>query len=163
LQKVNAMSEEQRKEWEKSKGFKSFGTQCDEFYETIDFESIKSIDQLKALDVNNILNIYTYEGETIIEPKEYNSEEKFLMNTNKMFIVSNMVFKIVDSKRAATNISQIHVLQEISTYNDFLSHPMLSENLQLNSSLKAKQKEEKPYEKYNWNKDYSTFASKITF
>lgn len=64
------------------------------------------------------------------------------MNKNKMFIVSNMVFKIVDSKQISTSISQIKVLKEISNYNDFLSHPLLSTQFKLSLNLKVKQYEQ---------------------
>ena len=141
LAKVNAMTKEERLLWEKEQGFKSFGTICDEFYESIDFESLKSIDMLKILDTNKLLKIYTYEKETIIEPIDIDAKERFLMNKNKMYIVSNMVFKIVDSKQISTRISHIEALYEINSFNDFLSHPIFNAQLKQNSSLRAKQSE----------------------
>jgi len=46
LAKVNAMTKEERLAWEKEQGFKSFGTMCDEFYETIDPSSFKSLEEV---------------------------------------------------------------------------------------------------------------------
>lgn len=141
LAKVNAMTKEERLLWEKEQGFKSFGTICDEFYESIDFESLKSIDMLKTMDTNKLIKIYSFEKETIIEPIEIDAKERFLMNKNKMYIVSNMVFKIVDSKQISTSISHIEALSEINSFNDFLSHSIFDAQLKQNTSLRVKQSE----------------------
>lgn len=156
LAKVNAMTKEERIAWEEKQGFKSYGTISDEFYESIEFESIKSIFQLKSMDIDSLLNIYTCEGETIIEPKEIDANERFLMNKNKMYIVSTMVFKIVDSKQVSTHITQIDALNEINSYNDFLSHPELIAQSKKNTSLKAKNIEDIDNEVTSWNGVYMT-------
>ena len=46
VQKVNSMKADERVAWEKSQGFKSFGTICDEFYATIEPQNFKTIEQV---------------------------------------------------------------------------------------------------------------------
>ncbi|GAB1414966.1 hypothetical protein MASR2M117_03720 [Paludibacter sp.] len=49
LLKVNSMTKSERLEWEKQQGFKSFGTICNEFYETIDPASFKSNEEANMM------------------------------------------------------------------------------------------------------------------
>ncbi len=58
LAKVNAMTKTERKAWENERGFKSFGTICEEFYNSINFDDFSTIAQIKELDPQNLyLNI----------------------------------------------------------------------------------------------------------
>ncbi len=85
LAKVNAMSKEERLAWEKEQGFKSFGTICDEFYETIDPERFKSSEEVKAFVAKHSDKIEFYtssDGEIYCVTKHFKIKEKYMINKN---------------------------------------------------------------------------------
>jgi hypothetical protein len=144
LAKVNAMTKEERLEWEKEQGFKSFGTICDEFYDNIDFEKFKSIEDVRNLDPKNqYLDIYMSSGNYNIEPKEMVSKEKFIANNERMFIISNRVYKIVESKLVSANVSNISSLKLIESFDKASSNPIFELNnpLKISNRLKIKTSE----------------------
>lgn len=144
LAKVNAMSKEERLAWEKEQGFKSFGTICDEFYETIDFENCKTIDDVKKHDPENkFLKIYFSGGEFYVEPAEMSIKEKFLANAEKMFIISDKAYKIIDSKTVFTNISNIESLKKAKRLKEFES--INSYSIDLSQKISAAATAEQSY------------------
>lgn len=115
LAMVSKFNDEERANWEKSIGFNSFGAECDNFYNSLDFENAESIDEIIELDVNNkYLNYYTEKGEVYLEPKELSSSERFLCNSDKLYIVENNAFKLLSSELVSTNIENISDLKKIS-------------------------------------------------
>ncbi len=88
--KVNAMTKEERLAWEKEQGFKSFGTICDEFYETINPESFKSVEEVKAFVAKNSDKIEFYtssDGETYCVSKQFNNPKRYLSNKNNEIMI----------------------------------------------------------------------------
>lgn len=116
------MTKAERNAWEKEKGFKSFGTICDEFYETIEFEKCKNIDEIKCKDTKGYyLNIYLSKGVYYVEPVDININERLLANNKKMFMISNRVYKIIESKLVSTSIDSISELQNIDNIDEYKS------------------------------------------
>jgi hypothetical protein len=94
LAKVNSMTKEERLAWEKEQGFKSFGTICDEFYATIDPQSFKSTDEIKAFVARNSDKIEFYtssDGETYCVTKDFKTVEKYLLNENHVCKIENKI------------------------------------------------------------------------
>lgn len=118
LTKVNAMTKEERLSWEKEQGFKSFGTICDEFYETINPKTFKSIDEVEAFVAKNSDKIVLYtnsDGEMYCEPKNYNGLYRNIVGKFEMFIIGNKVYKVIGEELVSTDIENIDKLKR---YND---------------------------------------------
>ena len=82
------MTKEERLAWEKEQGFKSFGTICDEFYETIDPESFKSSEEVKAFVAKHSDKIEFYtssDGEIYCVTKDFLNIERFLLNKKQAY------------------------------------------------------------------------------
>lgn len=127
LNKVNQMSESERSEWEKSNGFKSYGTLSESFYYSINFDEIYTIEQLRSLDPDSIyLKIFKSSDEYHVERYEMNTKERYLMNSDKMFIIGTEVYKYFDSKLVYANISQINTLKQTKNISDIENNTSFS-------------------------------------
>ena len=96
MDKVNAMSKVQRLNWEKEQGFKSFGTICDEFYETINPEQFKSIEEVKSFVAKNADKIELYtssDGETYCVTKDFRNTKRYLINRDKEYKIGVTTYK----------------------------------------------------------------------
>jgi len=103
LVKVNAMTKEQRKAWEKEQGFESFGTICDEFYETIDPVNFKSKEEVNAFVAKNSDKIEFYtssDGENYCVTKDFRVTEKYLLNKKQACKIESKV--VVFSSNSST-------------------------------------------------------------
>lgn len=106
LAKVTAMTKTERLAWEEEQGFKSLGTICDEFYETINPMDFKSINEVKIFVAKNSDKVEFYtssDGETYCVSKGFNNAERYLMNKEGAYIISSVVIKNDDSKQIAEN------------------------------------------------------------
>jgi len=137
LAKVNAMTKSERLEWEKQQGFKSFGTICDEFYETIEPEKFKSIEELRNFVTANSNKIQLYNnpnGDVYCVTNEFKNPERYLLNNEKMYIIGIKVFKKLDDGLVVTNISNIDRLNSVE-YCDELDTNIFLESLQESNTI----------------------------
>lgn len=96
MDKVNAMSKVQRLNWEKEQGFKSFGTICDEFYEKINPEQFKSIEEVKLFVSKNADKIELYtssDGEIYCVVKDFRNTKRYLINRDKEYKIGVTTYK----------------------------------------------------------------------
>lgn len=129
VQKVNAMKPEERSAWEKSKGFKSFGTICDEFYSTINFDNFKNeAEVLEFIKSNNdkIQIIEHSDSSKCFETQEFNNDTRFLMNKDGMYIVGNTVYKKFVEGCIATSISNVETIANAKDFNSLKSNPIFT-------------------------------------
>jgi hypothetical protein len=116
VQKVNSMNPEERRTWEKSQGFKSFGTICDEVFKSIDPTNFKSLQEVKdsVAALSSFLEIgQNKNGKYFVDAKESTNPARFIMNKDKMYIVDNLVYKQFDNELVSRNISEIENLKEL--------------------------------------------------
>jgi len=121
VQKVNSMKPEERIAWENSKGFKSFGTICDEFYKTIEPQNFKTIEDVNTFVASNSDKIQIYEnkaGDKYCEVQEFDNSARYLMNEDRMFIVGDSVIKEFSEGRVSTNVANIDVLRKVKSFSD---------------------------------------------
>ncbi|HOG05080.1 MAG TPA: hypothetical protein PK978_02455 [Paludibacter sp.] len=108
LAKVNAMTESERLEWEKQQGFKSFGTICDEFYETIEPEQFKSIEEVRTFveKNNDKIEFYTSsDGEIYCVTKDFNNSKRYLMNENREYVIGSVIIKDEDNTQPHADLT----------------------------------------------------------
>ncbi|MEA4935787.1 MAG: hypothetical protein VB102_03995 [Paludibacter sp.] len=97
------MSEPERLEWERQQGFKSFGTICDEFYETIDPERFKSIQEVQGYVAqhNDKIELYTSSnGEIYCVTRDFNNTKRYLMNGNREYVIGSVIVKDEESTQS---------------------------------------------------------------
>ena len=125
LAKVNAMTKTERLAWEKEQGFKSFGTNCDEFYETIQPENFKTLDEVKTFVAKNNDKIefkIDEKGETACIPNGNDINKRYLINKNSMYICGDKVYRIFDNEiEVFVNISDFEELLLVKDYNSLIN------------------------------------------
>jgi hypothetical protein len=131
VQKVNSMKPEERIAWENSKGFKSFGTICDEVYKGIDPTKFKSLQQVK--DTVSKLSAYleigqNEEGKYYVDPKSCYYPACKIMNADRMYIIKDSVYKQFDSGCISTEISNIQYLKSLKDI-DFQTKSIINNRL----------------------------------
>lgn len=131
VQKVNTMKPEERNAWEKSQGFKSFGTICDEVYMRIDPTKFKSLQDVK--DTVSLLNDYlemgqNKDGKYYVDPKSCYYPTCKIMNADRMYIINDSVYKQFDSGCISTEIYNIQILKRLKD-EDFQNESIISNKL----------------------------------
>lgn len=157
LSKVVAMSDSERKSWEKEQGFKSFGTTCDEFYETIVPEKFKNrteIENFISLNKDKIQFYDNSNGDIYCVTQYFKSSERYIMNQDKMYIVGNKAYKYFDEEMVSTNISNIDVLRKAKSSAEINSNILFMSKrfIQKAPIQKATQYEGHYYDKWDDNK-----------
>jgi hypothetical protein len=119
LNTVLSMSKDERKNYEESKGYISFGRMCDEFYDKIDFDEFESLEAIKVFAATNdfIAVIEDYDGEIIFEKTLATNRNRFFINSDRLFQIGDYVYKAFEDGTAATHISNIHKLVQIKSYS----------------------------------------------
>lgn len=113
---VNSLSEVELKNYEESKGYKSFGRLCDEFYKSIDPEEFTSIEMVKAFVSSNrdyLQLIEDANGEFTLETVLSFNSNRYLLNGDKMFIIGEIVYKVFEEGTAMTNVVDIEMLKHL--------------------------------------------------
>ncbi|MGF1587170.1 MAG: hypothetical protein ACFCUM_17765, partial [Bacteroidales bacterium] len=117
LNTVLSMSKDERKSYEESKGYISFGRKCDESYDEIDFDEFESLEDIKAFAASNdfIAVIEDYDGEIIFEKTLATNRNRYFINSDRLFQIGDLVYKAFEDGTAATHISNIHKLAQIKS------------------------------------------------
>lgn len=133
--KIAEMSQTEREVYEESKGYKSFGRLCDEFYNNIDPNEFNSIEEIKtfvSLNSEFLKLIEEENGDIKVVGAMYNDPTRYLINQRKIFIIDKEAFKVFNGFLVSTDIMNIEVLdscnsESITTYKDnpgyFFSFP----------------------------------------
>ena len=80
--------------------FKSYADICEEIYESLDFESCKSFEDIVALveENNEYLEMVTdEEGEHFVHTKFFYSPYKHIMNKDRIFFIEDYLYKVYDN------------------------------------------------------------------
>lgn len=122
LQKVNSMNSAERMAWEKERNFKSFGTICNEFYKTIDYESFTSISEVKSFVANNSEKIKlckNIDGELSCVTQEFDNPERYVMNENWMYIIGNKAYRVFpENKKVSCDLESISELASVKDFSE---------------------------------------------
>ncbi len=109
------MSQEERVEWEKDHGFKSFHTKCEEVYammQSIPFDTQEEVLE-KVEEYSDYLQILEEDGELELENVLYNSIYKYIIDENGFFRVENLFYKVFDQAIVGTNMSNLPKLSDL--------------------------------------------------
>lgn len=116
LKKVLSFTIEERIKYEKSKGYRSYGSVCEELYLSINPEDFETVDALKAFvsDHADYLQLIKDEnGELNLETRLYQSPHVYLINKDHMYQINDKVFKVFENGNAVTNKEYSSMLKEM--------------------------------------------------
>ena len=129
----------ERLAYEKSKGFTSFGSICDQIYESVVTDaSITTQEDLISLvkKYDEYLELITdEEGELYLETELYDNPKRYIINEQKEFIFADKVIKVFDDGEISMNSDSKELLSNIENLNDFNA----GKNDQINILLYQKQ------------------------
>jgi len=139
LNTVISLNSQDLKAYEESRGYKSFGRTCDELYSKINPERFKNTEEVKdfvKINKKYFQLIEDENGELILETRLFKDPNRYLINKEYMFQVSNIVYKVLDDVVLATelaNISTLRLIDEknVISYKNNPSIQFLSSNSEL--------------------------------
>lgn len=113
------MGREERKNYEESKGYMSFGRQCDEFYAKVDFDAFESIEEIKAFAASNdfIQLIEDENGEIILEKTLSANRDRYFINSDRLFQIGDFIYKIFEDGTASTHVDNLHKLVQNKSFS----------------------------------------------
>ena len=120
LNKIMTMSLDELEAYEAQKGYHSLGLGAEKFYQSIDFESFHSKEELLDFVANHPEYLQTMDdgnGEIEIESKFYNFPQRYFANTNQMFEIENTTFKILENGIASCPSENMYMLEQITDEN----------------------------------------------
>ncbi len=125
-QKVLAMSETERREWELQQGFESYATKCNELFEAFEAKGIESDEDIYNFVKENpdYFYIHVEDGEEyLISYLEYTPYYN-IVDENRMFQIGREIYKIFDEGIIRTSVDKKTDLTKIRSFyeskqNDF--------------------------------------------
>lgn len=117
LNKVQKMTDVERNNWEKSKGFKSLGLESERLYASIVPEDFKSVDEVKQFVESNskyLKLVQDESGELELETSLDESPFKYLANKNSFFQIGDSICKVYSEGVVSSRFEYYHELNELS-------------------------------------------------
>ncbi len=143
-QMVLAMSETERREWERQQGFKSYATKCYELLEELEAKGINSDQDIYDFVNENSEYFYIYEenGEKYLQNRLENSVYKYYANEDQMLQMGNNVIKTFEKGIVSGTMDQLDIIMSIDSFenanNDELSYiPLVRDNVYSNENSNA--------------------------
>lgn len=118
--KVFSFSHKELKAYELSNGYESFGRACEDLYYSIDPKDFKSVDQIKQYVEKHkeyLQLIEGSDGELTLEVVDHNNPYRYFINTDRLFQIDTVVYKVVGDYIMSAPISSISKLKSINLGN----------------------------------------------
>lgn len=109
-------STEERKTYEESEGYKSFGRQCMEIYNNINPEEFKSMEEIKSFVAANSEYLQLIEeenGDLTLEIALFRNPNRYLLNKDRMFQVGNRVYKAFEGATVSSEPKNTAILKDL--------------------------------------------------
>ncbi|MBN2746190.1 MAG: hypothetical protein JXR34_05640 [Bacteroidales bacterium] len=142
LDAIKNMSIDERIKYEDSKGYKSFGRVCDEFYYSINFDQFSSQEEiLNFVEKNSDKLKLTKEsnGEYRLETQLSTRSARYLIGEDFIYIIGNQAYKLFNNGIAVSskdNIKELKTYNPKQVSNQFISKVTFIEDIDYNSILK---------------------------
>lgn len=117
---INQMTEEELSNYQTANSYQSWGYYCDNLYNTIAKDSLNPDLIESNVNLNNtyIELIDEDNGDKTLSAKFENSAIYYIMNTDRMYIIDNMAYKVFAEGILATDISHINNLKGFEDYGN---------------------------------------------
>lgn len=119
LDKVRAMTFDEKNKWEDSIGFYSFGRASDEFYLSLNTQEINpaNLEQLVKNNSDYLQLLKDENGEFTLESAFWDDARRRLINVDKMYQIGETVFKLFNFGVVSTHVQNIETLKQITEAN----------------------------------------------
>lgn len=149
IEKTINMTDSELKDYEESRGYKSFGRICNEVYSSIQPENFKSIEEIKEFvsKQSMYLTLQTDKtGDIYCLPQEFDNNERFVLNKDKMYIIDGFVYRKFDDLTVYSNIKNLVKLKNVVSNEEVMNNPLFSIQKKdyESSSFTKKEQYEKP-------------------
>ena len=118
--RIFSFSLQELKEYEDSRGYKSFGRTCDELYKSINPEDFKDLAQLTEFveEHKDYLQLSQgSDGYLTLEVVDYKNPYRYFVNEERLFQISTEVYKVIGDYYLITDEKNIDVLRSINLGN----------------------------------------------
>ena len=106
--------------WSTNSNFRSFGNITDDFYSSIDIEQFTTTEEAISFIQNNNQYIQLVEdenGDLYCEVVEFDNPMRYIMNENKMYIVGDTVYRLLEKQYVTSHIEDIEELKTVTNIN----------------------------------------------
>lgn len=136
LDRLSKMTTEERIGWEKSQDFISFGTMCNDFYNQVEPSSFKEMNEVEEFvkQYSKYVQLYEDAEDIYFDIQEFNNPERFLMNSDKMFVIGNQVYKKIEDTYVNTDVINLKDLKVVSDISDISSNSKFEIRNNINKS-----------------------------
>lgn len=120
LIKIVGMTTYEREKYEKENNYISFGRYCDELYDNINFEQFESQEDIITFVLANkkYLNLIDEgNGEYTVDVKYNDKFTRYMCGINKIFIIKDSAYKILEDKFISCGINYVDELDAITEKN----------------------------------------------
>lgn len=116
LIRTSEFNQEELIAWEDINEFKSYGRASEVIFFGQNFENFKAQDDFKRFVKGNsqFVELIEEEGEYTLDVKYYNCPERYLMNEERMYQVSDTVYKVFTNGTAYVESRNVEILSSIS-------------------------------------------------
>ena len=123
-QKVLAMGEDERREWERQQGFKSFATKCNELFEELEAKGITSDEDIYNFVKENPDYFYIREedGEKYLTSYMESSPFYHFANTNRMLVVNKQAIKVYEEGFVFCSIQDAEELMFTASFSEAIKN-----------------------------------------
>jgi hypothetical protein len=133
LNNVLKLNTEEKTKWEQQKGFKSFGVAAEKFYETINPDEFKDVEEVKEFVSQNAkyIQLINEDGEYSVEIRFYDEPLRFFINEENIFQIGERAYKVFEKGMISTsvrNMNKLKVIEEIN-FEQFKNDPDLIFNI----------------------------------
>ncbi|NLF41940.1 MAG: hypothetical protein GX587_04535 [Bacteroidales bacterium] len=106
--------------WANSHGYNSICAEVERSYFSIDFETIKSHEELQRI-VNNHKDffclVYNEEGDLFVEPRHINNRLRYFANEDMMFEINNFICKLTENGIIIVEEQNSNLLESVNEQN----------------------------------------------
>ncbi len=127
-QKVLAMGEDERREWERQQGFKSYATKCYELLENLEAKGINSDQDIYDFVKENSQYFYIREegGEKYLSSYLEETPFNYLVNEKQILKIGDMCVKAFNEGTIWSKSDNVSVLNAITHYDNQRQHEGLT-------------------------------------
>jgi hypothetical protein len=141
LKSVLTLNTEEKVKWEQQRGFKSLGVAAEKFYDTIEPDAFKSLDEVKAFVEKNrkVIQLVVKNGEYSVVPIYSNNPLRFFINEEGLFLIGNEAYKVLGNGMFSTAIQNVDKLKIIDeeNKNSFMNDQDLKYSTLIGENLKS--------------------------
>ena len=109
---------------------------CNDFYNQVEPSSFKEMNEVEEFvkQYSKYVQLYEDAEDIYFDIQEFNNPERFLMNSDKMFVIGNQVYKKIEDTYVNTDVINLKDLKVVSDISDISSNSKFEIRNNINKS-----------------------------